>query len=123
MRIAVALLVTVLLLAVTGCGRDTSASTTTRQAARQISLAINGGQVRPAFHSETIKVGEMITLDVTSDTSDELHIHPAEIEKAINAGKHTSVTFALEAPGVYVAEAHHSGLELLELQVERATGG
>ena len=62
-------------------------------------------------------MGEKLTLTVTSDRADTLHIHGFEVEKDLVAGKPLSVTLTGDQPGVYEVETHHPELRLLKIAV------
>ncbi len=62
-------------------------------------------------------VGEELTLTVTSDHGDELHIHGFEVEKELVAGTPTTVTVTGDQPGVYEVETHHPELRLMKIAV------
>jgi heme/copper-type cytochrome/quinol oxidase subunit 2 len=63
-------------------------------------------------------VGEKLTLTVTSDHDDVLHIHGFDIEKNLKAGQPTSVQLTGDAPGVYEVETHEPELRLLKIAVQ-----
>jgi hypothetical protein len=65
----------------------------------------------------SLGVGDQLTLVVTSDHDDTLHIHGFDIEEALVAGKATSVTVTGKQPGVYEVETHHPELRLLKIAV------
>ena len=61
-------------------------------------------------------MGEKLTLTVTSDHADQLHIHGFEIEK--DGRRHADdVTVTGTQPGVYEVETHHPELRLLKIAV------
>ena len=62
-------------------------------------------------------VGEELTLTVTSDHADQLHIHGFEVEKYLVAGTPTTVTLTGAQPGVYEVETHHPELRLMKIAV------
>jgi plastocyanin len=82
-----------------------------------VSVTVTGKQVTPAPSTINLAVGETLTLTVTSDHADELHIHGFEIEKTLEAGKPLSVTVTGSQPGLYDVETHHPELRLLQIAV------
>ena len=64
-----------------------------------------------------LAVGETLTLVVTSDHDDELHVHGFEVEEVLEAGKPTRVTVTGKDPGVYEVETHEPALRLLKIAV------
>lgn len=63
-------------------------------------------------------MGEKLTLTVTSDHDDQLHIHGFEVEEDLVATKPLSVTVTGAQPGVYEVETHHPELRLLKIAVK-----
>jgi plastocyanin len=78
---------------------------------------VTGKKVSPAPATVDLAVGETLTLVVTSDHADELHVHGFEVEAALEAGRPTSVTLTGKAPGVYEVETHDPALRLLKIAV------
>jgi plastocyanin len=95
------------------------ANTTSSAAAqgRAIRITITGKQVSPAPTTVDLAVGEKLTLVVTSDHADELHLHGFEIEDRLTAGAATTVTVTGKDPGVYEVETHEPPLRLLKIAV------
>ena len=78
---------------------------------------MQGKKVTPAPSTVDLAVGETLTLIITSDHDDELHVHGFEVEAALESGRPTSVTVTGKAPGVYEVETHEAGLRLLKIAV------
>ena len=138
-RLAVALLVP-LALALTGCaGKDpdaaASSSTTTtaspssssaartsdaapRSAAGQrIDVQVAGGQVSGDTGRVPVAAGTEVTLSVTSDVPDEVHLHGYDLAAELTPGTPAEITFDATVPGVFEVELHDAGTVLLTLQV------
>lgn len=92
-------------------------STPAGPATRTISIMVRGGQ--PSGETGRVKValGTPVTLAVSSDVADEVHVHGYDKEAQIPAGETGSVSFTADIPGVFEVELHESGLQLLQLQV------
>ena len=86
-------------------------------ATRTISIMVRGGQ--PSGETGRVKValGTPVTLAVSSDVADTVHLHGYDKEAQIPAGETGSVSFTADIPGVFEVELHKSGLQLLQLQV------
>ena len=97
-------------------------STTTPPASdlggRTLEVIVTGRQVEPAPSTVSLGVGDRLTLVVTSDHDDTLHIHGFDVEKPLTAGRATSVTLTGKQPGVYEVETHHPELRLLKIAVK-----
>jgi hypothetical protein len=129
-RIAAA---TTTLLALSGCGGSdsgqdtahtpspTSTSTSTGSPSQPsgtvIDVTINGEEVTPNGERLDAKVGEPITLVVTSDREGELHVHSSpEQELAYGVGK-TTLNVTIDKPGIVDIEDHIADVVVVQLQV------
>jgi hypothetical protein len=63
-------------------------------------------------------VGERLTLTVTSDHTDQLHVHGFDVEKELPAAQPVTVTLTGRTPGVYEVESHDPELRLLKIAVK-----
>lgn len=86
-------------------------------AGRVIDVTITGKKVMPAPTTVNLKVGEKLTLVVTSDHDDELHAHGFDVEATLKAGTPTTVTLTGTEPGQYEVETHHPALRLMMVAV------
>ena len=94
-----------------------SSSSSSSATGRVIEITVTGSKVTPAPATVDLAVGEKLTLTVTSDHADQLHIHGFEIEKDLVAGMPLSVTVTGAQPGVYEVETHHPELRLMKIAV------
>ena len=97
---------------------SSSSSSSSSPAGRTIEVTVTGNKVSPAPTTVDLAVGEKLTLTVTSDHADELHIHGFEVEKELVAADPLSVTVTGDQPGVYEVETHHPELRLLKIAVK-----
>ena len=110
------LLVAALALLVTGCsGSSTGAGG--NGTVKTVEVAVTNGTVVPKTHRVQVPKGDTVRLVVTTDTDDEVHVHGVDIEKETTAGKPTTLEFEVPDAGLYEVETHHSGLQLLQLEV------
>jgi hypothetical protein len=86
-------------------------------AGRRVDITVKGKQVTPSPHSIPIKVGETLTIAVTSDHDDQLHAHGFEIEKDIKAGQPLVFTVKGANTGLFEVELHHPALRILQIAV------
>ena len=96
---------------------SSSASSPSSPAQRTVAVTVTGSRVTPAPRTVELGVGETMTLTVTSDHADQLHVHGFDIEKDLPAGTAVSVELTGESPGVYEVETHHPELRLLKIAV------
>lgn len=98
-RILALLLVAVLTL--TG-----ACSSTTASGPVTIDVTIANGKVTPAATTDNVSLGATVTINVTSDAADTVHVHGYEIEKEITASTKTVITFVADKTGRYEVETH-----------------
>lgn len=84
---------------------------------RSIAIAIKGKSVTPSPATVDLKVGETLTLVVTSDHDDELHAHGFDVETKLVAGAPTTALLTGRQAGLYEVETHETPLRLLMVAV------
>ncbi len=82
-----------------------------------ISITVRGGQATGDIGRVTVPLGTPVTLSVTSDVADEIHVRGYDRKAKIPAGGTVSVSFTTNSPGVFDVELGESKLQLLQLQV------
>lgn len=124
--IAASVFTAVLLLA--GCGGDdtgtvSSSPNPSESAAAEssdgvaVDIAVKNGKVTPQGDRVEVKVGQQVTLRVTSDAHDTIHVHSQpEQEFEIGKGK-VEKSFTIDTPGQIAVEAHHLGVTIVQLVV------
>lgn len=84
-----------------------------------IDVTIAHGQVTPANATLQAKVRQQITLHVTSDATDELHVHSTPDHKfPIAAAPNQTFEFAVDVPGNVAVELHHLDRTIATIQVQ-----
>jgi glucose/arabinose dehydrogenase len=83
-----------------------------------LSITIADGEITPAPGVFEVPLNEEVTIEVTADVEDEIHVHGYDKEFEIGPGETTGVTFKADIPGVFEIETHESGDVLAELKVE-----
>ncbi|GAA4724637.1 hypothetical protein GCM10025782_23380 [Pedococcus ginsenosidimutans] len=96
---------------------SSSSSTSPAPQGRTLRITITGKKVSPAPSTVDLAVGEKLTLVVTSDHDDELHLHGFDVEDKLKAGAPTTVTVTGKDPGVFEVETHEPPLRLLKIAV------
>lgn len=129
MRIAVAMLAAALLLA--GCGGDDTGTVSSSPnpspnepgAAEPsdgvvVDIAVRSGTVTPQGDRMEMKVGQEVTLHITSDAHETIHVHSEpEQEFEIGAGDDVEKSFTIDTPGQIAVEAHHLDVTIVQLVV------
>jgi hypothetical protein len=83
-----------------------------------ISITVRGGQITGDAGRVTVPLGTPVTISVTSDVADEIHVHGYDRKGEIpTAGGTGSVSFTANTPGVFEVELERSKLQLIQLQV------
>lgn len=82
-----------------------------------IELTIVGGNVVGGVRRETVKQGAQVTLRVTSDVADELHVHTYDKKTDLVPGQSADLTFLANVPGVFEVELEERHKKVLELEV------
>jgi hypothetical protein len=96
----------------------TSATASTPAATGQrIEVTVTGGQVSGDTGRVPVPAGEHVTLVVTSDAADELHVHGYDLGADLVPGIPATVEFDATIPGVFEVELHDAGTLLLSLQI------
>jgi hypothetical protein len=83
-----------------------------------VAITIAGGEITPEPGVVSVPLNEEVTIEITSDIADEIHVHGYDKEFELEPGGTASVTFMADIPGVFEIETHESGDLLAELKVE-----
>ncbi|RQX03983.1 hypothetical protein [Micromonospora inaquosa] len=94
-----------------------SASASTTPVDQEITVTIAKGRVDPPTGRITVSKGKLIRITVTSDVSDELHVHGYDVGARLPAGTPGSVEFRADQTGLFEVETHDSELVLFQLVV------
>jgi hypothetical protein len=87
-----------------------------RPAATQI--RVRGGE--PVGGVKTIEVerGDRIRFSVSSDQSDEVHVHGYDLERPVGPDAPARFSFTADADGIFEVELHGSGTQIASLEVQ-----
>jgi hypothetical protein len=98
-----------------GCG---GASKTPAGGGLSVDVTIAHGQVTPANATLQATVRQPITLHVTSDAADELHVHSVPDHKfEVAAAANQTFQFSVDVPGNVDVELHHLDRTVATIQV------
>ncbi|MEE1818546.1 hypothetical protein PUR59_26445 [Streptomyces sp. SP18ES09] len=84
---------------------------------RTVTLIISGTTVEPPPSRIELKKGERLTLRVTGDRADTLHVHGYDRELPLSPGVPATLTLTADRTGLFEVETHESGLVLTQLVV------
>ena len=97
---------------------STSSAAPSTPAGQRIEVQVTGGQVTGDTGRVPVTAGEPVTLVVTSDAPDELHVHGYDLTAPLTPGTPAELTFDATIPGVFEVELHDAGTVLLTLQIQ-----
>ena len=107
---------TALMWALIACG---GAQNQAPAAAPVVDVTIAKGQVTPTNTTLQAKVHQQITFRVTSDATDELHVHSTPDHKfQIAAAPNQTFQFSVDVPGNVEVELHHLDRTIATIQVQ-----
>ncbi|WP_318206978.1 hypothetical protein [Streptomyces sp. SJL17-1] len=84
---------------------------------RTVDITVSGTTVQPPPSRVELKKGERLTLRVTSDRADTLHVHGYDRELPLSPGTPATLTLTADRTGLFEVETHESGLLLTQLVV------
>ncbi|MGY1754701.1 hypothetical protein [Blastococcus sp. SYSU D01042] len=83
----------------------------------RIEVRVTGGGVAGDTGRVPVAAGEQVTLAITGDTADEVHVHGYDLIADLVPGTPAEIAFTADIPGVFEVELHDAGTVLLTLQV------
>jgi plastocyanin len=122
-RIVAALFAAAVMIA--GCGSDTgtvssspNAGTAEPSGDAVVDIAIRDGEVTPQGDRVEVKVGQRVTLHITSDAHETIHVHSEpEQEFEVRDGDDVEKSFTIDVPGQVAIEAHDLDATIVQLVV------
>jgi hypothetical protein len=94
-----------------------AAAAATAETGQRIEVRVTGGQVTGDTGRVPVPVGDQVTLVLTSDVADEVHVHGYDLTADLAPGTPAELAFAATVPGVFEVELHDAGTVLVSLQV------
>lgn len=85
-----------------------------------LDMVIDSLQVSPPINRVPVDIGTEVSLSVTSDEDETIHVHGVERRLVLSAGEKGTIDFSIPPGlprGVYPVEAHDGGVLLFELRV------
>jgi ABC-type uncharacterized transport system auxiliary subunit len=109
------------LLLLAGCGSSDGIEKKNGQTVvkdKVVTIVIKDGKVTPQGKRVEVTVGQPVTLRVTADTDDEIHVHSEpEHEYEVAPGPAKDFTFVIDTPGQVAVELHHLEVTMVQLVV------
>jgi len=104
---------------VTQAAGTTKTPGTTRSAVPPIPhILVRGGKPVGGTRTLTVKEGERVRFEVTSDVADEVHVHGYDLHKDVAAGATVGFDFPPSISGVFVIELEARSEQIASLKVE-----
>ena len=82
-----------------------------------VALEFADGEVVGGVQTIEATSGEEVTMTVTSDVEEELHVHGVDLREELPPGEEVEVSFTPQAEGVFEIELHDSGTQMANLEV------
>lgn len=108
-------------------GATTSATTTSETAtnatpppanpSKTIRIVVKDGKVVGGLNKTTVDKNTNVTVIVSADVSDEVHIHGYDLMKDVAPGKPAKITFVANIPGRFEMELESRGLQISDFEV------
>ena len=86
-------------------------------AVQTITVDVAGGAPVDGVQRVEVELGSVVALLVTSDLTEEVHVHGYDILRPVSTGHAAHFAFAAEIPGVFEVELEGSGRLLLLLEI------
>jgi len=100
-----------------GPATSTDASTTTAAAGTSIDVVYKGGKVQGATKF-SVKKGDQISIKVTADISDEVHVHGYDKTAAVTPTSPAELSFKADKQGKFEVEFEKKHSLIFELEVK-----
>ena len=95
-----------------------STAAATGAADQRIEVQVSGGRVHGDTGRVPVAAGSHVTLVVTSDVADEVHVHGYDLMGDVAPGQPVTIAFKATAPGRFEIELEQRGVQIGELTVE-----
>jgi plastocyanin len=83
-----------------------------------VDVEIKDGQVTPQGERVEARVGQPITLTITSDVDEEIHVHSdPDHTWQVAAGESITESFTVDTPGQVAVEGHDLGVTIVQFVV------
>jgi ABC-type oligopeptide transport system substrate-binding subunit len=112
----------------TTTGATTTTSTTTSETttnatpppanpSKTIRIVVKEGKVVGGLNQTTVDKNTNVTVIVSADVSDEVHIHGYDLMKDVAPGKPAKITFVANIPGRFEMELENRALKISDFEV------
>jgi len=95
----------------------TKPSAPPRPKVAQVRITLSDGQVAGGLKRASVRKSRNVTLIVTSDIADEVHLHGYDISRDVGPGRPARIAFRARLTGRFEIELEDRGLQIGELEV------
>ena len=89
-----------------GTGTETTSTSATAPQPAVNKIDIKGGKPDGGVQDIKVKKGDNVTIVVSSDAHDVIHLHGYDIEKDVEPGKPATFKFTADIEGIFEIESH-----------------
>jgi FtsP/CotA-like multicopper oxidase with cupredoxin domain len=89
-----------------GTGTQTTSTGTTAPKPAAFKIDIKGGKPDGGVQDIKVKKGDNVTIVVSADAHDVIHLHGYDIEKDVEPGKPATFKFTADIEGIFEIESH-----------------
>jgi len=82
-----------------------------------VQLTYSGGQVTGVAGRVTVALGSTVTLQVTNDVAEKVHLHGYDLSTPVAPGAPAVLIVTADLPGVFEVELEKSAVLLTQLEV------
>jgi hypothetical protein len=83
----------------------------------RIDYVIVDGKPQGGIARDSVARGRTVVITVTSDVSDEVHVHGYDLSADVAPGAPATIRFVADAPGRFEIELENSAVQIAELEV------
>lgn len=83
----------------------------------RIEIEFSEGSVVGGSQRVPIALGDEVTLVITADVADELHLHGYDLHADVEPAAPAELSFVADIPGVFEAELEDLGIPVIEIEV------
>ncbi len=84
---------------------------------KTIRIVVKDGKVVGGLNKTTVDKNTNVTVIVSADVSDELHVHGYDLMKDVAPGAPAKITFVANIPGRFEMELENRGLQISDFEV------
>jgi hypothetical protein len=81
-------------------------------------LRVRGGNPVGGVKTIEVEKGDTLRFTVSSDQSDEVHVHGYDLERPVGPDAPARFSFTADADGIFEVELHGSGAQIASLEVQ-----